>query len=110
MPIILVVELAMVEVCTVVGKSDVKKSDLDGKESTEELVNEGNDIDNGEPASGENESGERKSREIAEEPVAEGNSVDAVELAVAEPAAAERKTTVQVLHSLGAARFKHSPA
>ena len=72
-------ELATDEVCTVVGKSDVGKSDLDGEGSAEELAEGGNDVDAGEPASGESESGERESGEIAEEPAAEGNGVDAGE-------------------------------
>ena len=105
MRIILGVELATVEVCTVVENSDEGKSDLDGEGSTKELPEEGNDVDTGEPASGESESGERESGEIAEEPTAEGNGVDA-----AKPAAVERETTVRVLRSSGAARFKNSPA
>jgi len=58
------VELATDEVCTVVGKSD-----LDEEGSAEELAEEGNDIDTGEPASGERENGE-----FAEELAEEGNS------------------------------------
>lgn len=59
-------------------------SDVDGKGGAEELAEEGNDVDTREPASRERESGE--------------------------VAAAGRETTVRVLRSLGAARFKHSPA
>ena len=61
-------ELATDGVCTVVGKSD-----LDGEGSAEEVAEEGNDIDAGEPASGESESGE-----FAEELAEAGNSSYAI--------------------------------
>ena len=62
-------ELAIDEAYTVVGKSD-----LDGEGSAEQLAEDGNDIDAGELARGESESGERGRGEFAEELAGEGNS------------------------------------
>jgi len=63
------VGLATDEVCTVVGKSDLR-----GEGSAKELVEEGNDIEAGESASGEIERGESESGEFAEALVQGRNS------------------------------------
>jgi len=100
------VKFAKVEVCIVVGKLEVGKSDLDGEESAEELAEEGNNVDTGEPGSRESESGERESREIAEEPAAEGNGIDAAEPAATEPAAAEPAAAEPAAAEPAAAEYK----